>query len=154
MKVVINACYGGFNLSMKAVKRVAELMGKECYFFNVDFKDLKSIHTPISINDERNLLWSAYTIPNPDEYLKSKDWNDMTQEEKDAHNKRHEDVEISNRDYERHDPTLIQVVEELGEEASGDCAKLKIVEIPDGVNYEIAEYDGFEHVAEKHRSWS
>jgi len=33
-------------------------------------------------------------------------------------------------------------------------ADLKIVEIPDGTNYEIDEYDGNEHVAEVHRTWS
>ena len=60
----------------------------------------------------------------------------------------------SSRDLERNDPTLIEVVEELGEEASGRCAKLRIVEIPDNADWEIDEYDGMEHVAEKHRSWS
>jgi hypothetical protein len=28
-----------------------------------------------------------------------------------------------------------------------------VVEIPDGVEWEIAEYDGLEWVAEKHRTW-
>lgn len=32
MKVVINRCYGGFSLSPKAVKRLAELQGRECHF--------------------------------------------------------------------------------------------------------------------------
>jgi len=31
---------------------------------------------------------------------------------------------------------------------------LKIVDIPDGVEWEIEEYDGMEWVAEKHRTWS
>ena len=30
----------------------------------------------------------------------------------------------------------------------------KIVEIPDGVQWEITEYDGKECIKEKHRSWS
>ena len=56
---------------------------------------------------------------------------------------------------ERNDPTLIEVVEELGvEKASGDLAALHIVEIPDDVQWGIEEYDGQEWVAEKHRSWS
>ena len=53
----------------------------------------------------------------------------------------------------RNDPALIQVIEEIGDKANGQCADLKIVEIPDGVDWEIAEYDGMEHVAEKHRTW-
>lgn len=54
----------------------------------------------------------------------------------------------------RDDPDLVRVVEELGEEASGKYAELRIVEIPDGVEWEIEEYDGLEWVAEKHRTWS
>lgn len=55
--------------------------------------------------------------------------------------------------YERNDPLLVSVVEDLGDSAGGSCAKLCVVEIPDDVEYGIAEYDGFEHVAEKHRTW-
>jgi hypothetical protein len=57
-------------------------------------------------------------------------------------------------DSRRNDPKLIEVVEKLGAKASGHCAELKIVEIPEGIDYEISEYDGFEHIAEKHRTWS
>ena len=47
-------------------------------------------------------------------------------------------------DANRADPALVQVVEELGSEASGMCARLRIVIIPDGVRWEIQEYDGSE----------
>jgi len=56
--------------------------------------------------------------------------------------------------YSRDDPFLVAAVEALGEKASGDLAALKVVEIPDGVEWEIEEYDGNEHIAEKHRCWS
>lgn len=56
--------------------------------------------------------------------------------------------------YERHNPLLIQAIEALGDKADGDLAALKIIEIPDGTDYEIAEYDGMEHIAEKHRTWA
>jgi len=56
-------------------------------------------------------------------------------------------------DIDRSDPHLVQAVEELGVRANGVHADLAIVEIPDGVQWEIAEYDGMEHVAEKHRRW-
>ena len=46
----------------------------------------------------------------------------------------------------RDDKLLIQVVKELGEEANGSTAKLKIVKIPDDADYEICEYDGIEWV--------
>jgi hypothetical protein len=48
---------------------------------------------------------------------------------------------------------LVQVIEELGEEANGSHAKLEVIEIPDGVEYTIDEYDGIESIHEKHRSW-
>ena len=57
-------------------------------------------------------------------------------------------------DIPRDDPQLVQVVEEMGEKAYGSPAKLRVVSIPDGVEWEIDCYDGKEHVAEKHRTWS
>ena len=54
---------------------------------------------------------------------------------------------------DRSNPALVKCVEALGDEASGSFAKLKVVEIPDGVEWEINEYDGTEWVAEKHRTW-
>ena len=58
-----------------------------------------------------------------------------------------------NGDIERNDLNLVKTVEDLGEEANGRFAKLRIVEIPDDVNWEISEYDGNESVEEVHRSW-
>lgn len=59
--------------------------------------------------------------------------------------------------YDRHiardDPYLIQVINELGTEANTRFCTLKIVEIPEDVKWEIAEYDGREWVAERHRTW-
>jgi len=46
----------------------------------------------------------------------------------------------------RTDPLLIQVVEELGKEASAWGARLKIEEIPNGSYYRISEYDGWEEI--------
>lgn len=46
----------------------------------------------------------------------------------------------------RTDPVLIQVVEELGEEANGFFSRLKIEEIPNGSYYRISEYDGWEEI--------
>lgn len=66
---------------------------------------------------------------------------------------------VSNRlnyyaiDIERNDSALVQTVKNLGRKASGVGAYLYIVEIPDGVEWEIEEYDGLEHVAEQHRTW-
>ena len=46
----------------------------------------------------------------------------------------------------RHDPTLIKVIQELGERANGQCAKLRLEELPSGTPYRIDEYDGYETV--------
>lgn len=54
----------------------------------------------------------------------------------------------------RDDALLVQVVEELGAEASGDLAELKVIEIPDDVDWEVEEYDGLEHIREVSRVWS
>lgn len=57
-------------------------------------------------------------------------------------------------DIERNDPILIDIIETLGiEKSNGGYAELKIVDIPDGINYTICEYDGMEWIAEAHRTW-
>lgn len=90
MKVVINVCFGGFNLSHKAL----EFLG----------------------------------LNNEDDY-----------------------VYYGNID--RTSPDLVRCVETLGDEASGFCSKLRVVEIPDDVDWEIANYDGIEWIEEVHRKW-
>lgn len=62
-------------------------------------------------------------------------------------------VDSSWPDIARNDPKLVECVEKLGEEANGTYAELKVVEIPDDVNWEIGEYDGLEWVEEVHRRW-
>ena len=45
------------------------------------------------------------------------------------------------------DPRLIELVEKFPDKISGDCAKLKVVEIPDNcTDYEFDEYDGIESI--------
>lgn len=62
--------------------------------------------------------------------------------------------DISNGDIERNDPVLVEIVESMGSKANGGAAELKVVEIPDGVEWSVHEYDGNEWVAEAHRTWS
>jgi hypothetical protein len=55
----------------------------------------------------------------------------------------------------RDDQHLVRVVEELGTEANGHCAALKVVEIPTDVEWTIEEKSGgVEWVSEVHRTWS
>jgi hypothetical protein len=130
MKIVINRCYGGFGLSPKAVMRYAELKGFTLYQ-----------------DDSSSLVTSFYKVP-VDEYknmyseaVKSKDYSHIN------------GLYFSERNIDRDDSVLVQVVEELGEEAWGKYAELAVVEIPDDVQWEIDEYDGMERVAERYRTW-
>ena len=65
-----------------------------------------------------------------------------------------EETYFSYRDIARDNGFLIETVETLGDAANGDYANLKVVEIPNDVEWQLGEYDGYEHVAEKHRTWS
>lgn len=152
MKIVINKCYGGFGLSPKAISRLAELRGQKAYFFVGGFGDRPREQVdPSSIT---GLFWSAYNTPTPSFGPSINEWAAMSLDERRASNAKHEQECISDCCDSRTDPQLIQVIEELGEAASGDCAKLEVIEIPDGISYEIAEYDGMECVEEAHRSWN
>jgi len=147
MEVVINVCFGGFGLSLKGQKEYLKLKGKEAFFY----KQTKYGHSSgsggvdeysrMSIDEEGSLF--LYTM--------TKDFGPaygvLSREEMEEHH-------FYDGDIERTDPDLITVVKKLGEEANGSCASLRVVEIPDGIDWEIDEYDGNESVEEKHRSWS
>lgn len=125
-KVAINCCYGGFGLSKTAVLRYGELKGITLY------------HVPDKFCD------SYYLCP-PEECKKPNGSGRFT-----APNA----LYFSVCDIPRDDPILIRVIEELGETANGPFAELKIVEIPESIEFEIDDYDGMESIHECHRSWS
>jgi hypothetical protein len=62
-------------------------------------------------------------------------------------------VEGMDGGYDRADPDLVAAVKKLGDKANGTYADLSVVEIPDGIEYTMEEYDGIEWIAEKHRTW-
>lgn len=134
MKIVINACYGGFGLSEKAVLRYAELKGLTLY-------------------PERSPLHTTYWLVPEGEREDQTNFHAWSLEERRASNKRMSEQTLSEREIQRDDPALVQAVEELGADANARFAELEIVEIPDGVAWQIEEYDGLERVAEKHRTW-
>ena len=135
MKVVINKCFGGFSLSEKAIFRYAEIKGLTLYPEKGDFSFV-----------------TYYLLPK-EERVPEIDWKTATTEERVAYNKAFQGQTLYDRDIDRADPALVKTVEELGTAANGGCAELRVVEIPDGVDYEIKEYDGLEHVAQVHRTW-
>lgn len=47
---------------------------------------------------------------------------------------------------ERHDETLVTVVEQLGTLADGPDARLRVCDIGDATEYRIEEYEGYENV--------
>jgi hypothetical protein len=70
------------------------------------------------------------------------------------YNERSGTVETYDLNIKRNDPILVEIVEQLGEAVNGLYAKLKVVDIPDDVQWQIGEYDGDEWIAEKHRTWN
>ncbi len=101
LKVVYNACFGGFGLSRKAAERLAQL-------------GVESADNDMKEYDKRPGVFGFTFNPSEDELP-------------------------------RHDPRLVQVVEELGDEANGTFADLQVAEI-EGNRYRIDEYDGNEGV--------
>jgi len=56
--------------------------------------------------------------------------------------------------YDRQDPDLIAAILQLKDKANGENCHLHIIELPEGIDWEICEYDGNEWIAEKHRKWT
>lgn len=138
MKIVINVCHGGFGLSDKAMRRYAELKNIKLYPEKDEWGD-----------------YIYYTIPKHQRSPKydCDVWQNMGLEERQQTNERWRQERIHDSEMSRDDAILVQVVEELGKAANGTFASLKVVNIPDDVKWEIGEYDGYEHVAEVHRTW-
>lgn len=149
MKVVINNCFGGFSLSALAIQELTKRKGKECFFFEFDFQTEE--YKPLTLEQaEKSFMFFAYTVSNPQDFrLNEKDEDGLYK----GANERAEKISIETRPNYRHDVDLVAVVEKLGKKANGRYAELKVVEIPDGTDYEISEYDGIEHIAENHRTW-
>ena len=124
-KVVINTCYGGFHLSIKTEKLFWERkLEKEIfvYKYNSETENFTKVSDLSQLSE-----WNAHFTEidfgeNPDNI-----------------------EELSTYRIERHDPILVQVVEEFGAEASGESARLKVKEIPCPM-YKILDYDGAETI--------
>jgi hypothetical protein len=137
MKVVINKCYGGFGLSHEAMLRYAEIKGITVYPDKSEYG-----------------FETYYTVPAGQRTPSVDNWHELPIEERQRLNEQWRSERIHDSEIDRDDPALIQVVKELGsKKASGRFAELKIVNIPDGINWEVDEYDGLETVVETHRSW-
>ena len=129
-KVVYNACYGGFGLSKEACQRYWDIKGQQVWIENdTQFKSLG--------------LFTVWLVP-PEERLEEREWSSMSMDKRIAYNKAYSKQTWYYNNVDRHDPALVQVVEELGDKANGECAKLRIDEV-DGP-YRIDEYDGNESV--------
>jgi hypothetical protein len=129
-KIVINSCFGGFSVSRKAILRYAELKGIPLYIEKTDWDDI------------------YWTVPKEDRVgvLCEDDFYKASIEDRKKSNEFYEAHTISNRYFDRTDPILVQVVEELGDDANGDCARLQVVSLEKGTLYCINEYDGYESI--------
>jgi hypothetical protein len=55
----------------------------------------------------------------------------------------------------RTDPLLIEAIEVLGSAVNRDSiSKIKLVEVPEGVDWFISDHFGKEMVVERHRTWN
>lgn len=138
MKVVKNNCYGGFGLSPLAILEYAKLKGIDLFMYKrqFDYKTFKKVH---NLEDIKNSTFG------PD--YSTKDWGETCTDEE------INESYFSIFDIKRDDKALVEVVEKLGDNANGYFSNLKVVEIPDDIEWEIDDYDGLETIHEKHRSW-
>lgn len=141
-RIVINACFGGFGLSHEGMLAYAAYKGLTLYT-----EERKKLYTMLG-----PIYW---TVP-PEQRapkVSEESWHTASLEDRKASNAAYARESIDDEGIARDDPALVRVVEELGAKANGEYAELRIVEIPDDVEWQIEEYDGSEHVAEVHRTW-
>lgn len=133
MKIILNKCYGGFNVSDKAYELYAKKKGISLYRYYDSY-----------IYRHRVMRKGLDHIT----YYFTKDFGICVGEDKIDWG-----TNLCLDSEHRDDPTLIEIVEELGIIASGSHSELKVVEIPDGMDYVIDDYDGFETLHENVKVW-
>lgn len=133
MKVLLNKCYGGFGVSEKAYRLYAEKKGIDLYLYKwIDGKTYRRVeHETEGVTGYFTKDFGAEVN------FKDEDWD------------YHLYLDCGSRE----DPVLIECVEELGNEANGRFASLAVVEIPDGLDYVIDDYDGIETLHERVQEW-
>lgn len=127
-KIVYNADYGGFSLSHEAIIRYAEIKGITLY-----------------PHIEERFGMTSYYLCAPDEWMRI-NAEEANGPVKPGRFERSNALYFSDRELERNDLVLVQVIEELGDASSGRGAKLRIAEVRAGTRYRIDEYDGWESV--------
>lgn len=143
MKIVINKCFGGFGLSPTALLWLYE-------------RGCKSIAHPVEKWFGKRMSYRDKTKTHLDEELEK--WQAYQKDPKGGNLflttfSPDEQFILTCMDIERTNPLLVECVETLGIQANGSCAKLRVVDIPDGTDYTIDDYDGQETVEERHQSW-
>ncbi len=143
MKIVVNRCFGGFGLSGAAqVEYLKRTTGQPLFAYRqtkYDFRDGVDEYKRVPIPSRKREIGGP-TI----HYLTKDAGPSIKKIPKDGY---------FYPDWERDDKVLVSIVEEMGEKAWGDFAELEVVEIPDGVDWEIDEYDGSERIRERSREW-
>lgn len=138
-KIVINACFGGFGLSDDAL---------------VDYARRKGLTVYPETVDDLTLLWLIPPGKERDEVTYNQDhFYELDLEDRKEANRTYSEVILSPDSIARDDPHLVTLVEEMGETSFGRFTSLKVIEIPDDVEWQLEQYDGMEWVAEKHRTW-
>ena len=142
-KVILNKCYGLFNVSPEAYFFYAKKIKRKLYCYRGSYDSAKGFayfkeSLEKFIKEEPTLLYFYSFVDYGDKLLCSS-----------------VDKEIEDRllldEKHRFDPILIEVIEELGDVANGRYSELHIVEVPDDVaeDYMIDDYDGFETLHKK-----
>lgn len=133
MKIILNKCFGGFGVSGAGLDLYAQKKG----IILCPYRTIKGVEGVLTRGNLMNYDYCFTKDLGERLCLAQADWDALFL------------LDASHRQ----DETLIEVVEELGEKASGFYAKLKIVDIPDDLDYVIEDYDGFETLHQRVQIW-
>jgi hypothetical protein len=165
MKVVLNKCYGGFGVSLECLWALIQRGSKGVEVH--DIPDYYGANNPNFADRWRESWEKDLAEMKAEKYRKRPDWlpggwlasslestlynvDEMKVYGYDRGNQYIEGSLVRSRC----NPDLIDLIEKNGSEwASSDMGELRVVEIPDGIQWEIDEYDGIERIDEVHRSW-
>ena len=142
MKIILNKCFGIFQASELAHDMYAKKRHIDIYKYKMSASEYTLYHKVDKFGQSNSWTDQVYSMKDFGNIIGGGElWSKST-------------LHLTLGPEDREDPFFIEVVEELGKDASTEYSNLKVVEIPDDLNdFVIENYDGMEKLHQRVQEW-
>lgn len=149
-KVIINKCFGGYGFEPFTIQKYAEAKGAQLFWYTRDYtydagrlKEKWNRTTIDEIEKQGGLRMGNWPL--------IEDMGDSFIFEWEGEMFDRLVYQLPTNGESRTDPVLIDIIEKYGDKNRHGCHAPTVIEVPDGVEWVVDEYDGMESLHEAHR---